>query len=73
MFFIAMLRASAEPSMQAIVEPAGGMVGFAAVALGSGRSLGLNLATDAAHDVASGHQGFQGRDWQYTSQPVRFS
>jgi hypothetical protein len=41
MFFIAMLLATAEPSMQAIVEPAGGAVGFAAVELASGRSLGL--------------------------------
>jgi Beta-lactamase enzyme family len=41
MFFIAMLLATAEPSMQAIVEPAGGTVGFAAVELASGRELGL--------------------------------
>ena len=41
LFFIAMLLAFAEPSVQAIVEPAGGTVGFAAVELGSGRSLGL--------------------------------
>ena len=41
MFFIAMLLIAAEPSIQAIVEPAGGTVGFAAVELASGRSLGL--------------------------------
>ena len=41
MFFITMLLATAEPSMQAIAEPAGGTVGFAAVDLASGRSLGL--------------------------------
>ena len=41
MFFVAMLFATAEPSIQAIAEPAGGTVGFAAVELGSGRSLGL--------------------------------
>jgi beta-lactamase class A len=41
MFFIAMLLATAEPSIQAIAEPAGGTVGFAAVELASGRSLGL--------------------------------
>jgi beta-lactamase class A len=41
MFFIVMLLATAEPSMQAIAEPAGGTVGFAAVELASGRSLGL--------------------------------
>jgi beta-lactamase class A len=40
MFFLAMLLI-AEPSLQAIVEPAGGTVGFAAVELASGRSLGL--------------------------------
>jgi len=42
LFFIAMLLASAEPSLQAIVEPAGGTVGFAAKDLASGRLLGLN-------------------------------
>jgi len=36
-----MLLATAAPSLQAIVEPAGGTVGFAAVELESGRSLGL--------------------------------
>ena len=41
MFFIAMLLVAADPSLQAIVEPAGGTVGFAAVELGSGRALGL--------------------------------
>jgi beta-lactamase class A len=41
MFFITMLLFAAEPSLQAIVEPAGGTVGFAAVELASGRSLGL--------------------------------
>ena len=41
MFFITMLLFAAEPSLQAIVEPAGGTVGFAAVELTSGRSLGL--------------------------------
>ena len=41
MLFIAMLLGAAEPPMQAIVEPAGGTVGFAAVELASGRSLGL--------------------------------
>jgi beta-lactamase class A len=40
-FFIAMLLATAEPSIQAIAEPAGGTVGLAAVELASGRSLGL--------------------------------
>jgi len=40
-FFIAMLLATAEPSIQAIAEPAGGTVGFAAMELASGRSLGL--------------------------------
>jgi beta-lactamase class A len=42
MFFVAMLLAAAEPSLAAIVEPAGGTVGFAAVELASGRTLGLN-------------------------------
>jgi len=41
MLFIAMLLVAAEPSFQAIAEPAGGKVGFAAVDLASGRSLGL--------------------------------
>jgi len=36
MFFVAMLFATAEPSIQAIAEPAGGTVGFAAVELGRG-------------------------------------
>ena len=40
-FFVAMLLATAEQSLQAIAEPAGGKVGFAAVDLASGRSLGL--------------------------------
>ena len=42
MYFVAMLLLAAEPSLQAIVEPAGGMVGFAAKDLASGRLLGLN-------------------------------
>jgi beta-lactamase class A len=42
MFFIAMLLIAAEPSFQAMVEPAGGKVGFAALDLASGRSLGLH-------------------------------
>jgi beta-lactamase class A len=42
LFFIAMLLASAEPSLQAIAEPAGGTVGFAAVELETGRTLGLS-------------------------------
>ena len=42
MFLIAMLLATAEPSIAAIVEPAGGTVGFAAVELETGRTLGLN-------------------------------
>jgi beta-lactamase class A len=41
MLFITMLLFAAEPSLQAIAEPAGGTVGFAAVDLASGRSLGL--------------------------------
>jgi beta-lactamase class A len=41
-FFITFLLLAAEPSLQAIVEPAGGSVGFAAVAVHSGRSLGLH-------------------------------
>jgi beta-lactamase class A len=41
MFFLTLLLMAAEPSFQAIVEPAGGKVGFAAVELASGRSLGL--------------------------------
>jgi beta-lactamase class A len=42
MFFLTLLLMAAEPSFQAIVEPAGGKVGFAAVELASGRSLGLH-------------------------------
>jgi hypothetical protein len=41
-FFLAMLLATAEPSLAAIAEPAGGTVGFAAVELATGRMLGLN-------------------------------
>jgi len=41
-FFLAMLLATAEPSIAAIAEPAGGMVGFAAVQLETGRTLGRN-------------------------------
>jgi beta-lactamase class A len=41
LLFMTMLLLAAEPSIQAIVEPAGGTVGFAAVELASGRSLGL--------------------------------
>jgi beta-lactamase class A len=42
LFFIAMLLAFAEPSLQTIAKPAGGTVGFAAMDLTSGRLLGLN-------------------------------
>jgi beta-lactamase class A len=42
MFLFAVLLLAAEPSFQAIVEPAGGKVGFAAVELASGRALGLH-------------------------------
>jgi len=42
LFFLAMLLATAEPSLAAIAEPAGGTVGFAAMELATGRMLGLN-------------------------------
>jgi beta-lactamase class A len=40
--FLAMLLATAGPSLAAIAEPAGGTVGFAAVELATGRMLGPN-------------------------------
>jgi len=39
---LAMLLAIAEPSLAAIAKPAGGTVGFVAVELATGRTLGLN-------------------------------
>jgi hypothetical protein len=67
MFFTAMLLATAEPSMQAIVEPAGGTVGFAAVELSSGRSLGLKqnepFPMQERIQVADCHRGVA-PDWR---------
>ena len=41
-FLLTALLAAADPSIAAIAEPAGGTVGFAAVELATGRTLGLN-------------------------------